>query len=176
MTASHRRYFVLIKRGGCARDGTQLSAKQAALQLLAAGTWALWSLDDRRRRVVADDQVAIYIAGEGEDSQHVIATARVAGTDFWSTDLDRSYPLIPSGVSGKVLRLDHVKLLEPAVDVRHERARLQATTRDPSKWGLAFRGGIRVVSSQDFAVLSGASRRAAAAAGKQPGGRHGLQG
>lgn len=148
-------HFLLMKRDSLSRNGTALSAHEAATALLDAGVWPLWEHTRNRKVIQAGAEVAVYLAG---GNHLVVATAKVASNVPWSTALARTYPLMLDGVPFAALQLRDVRKLPTPRDVKLLRNELSFLRSVGPKWGVAFMGGTRAVSVDDFAVLTGAGQ------------------
>lgn len=144
-------HFLLMKRDSLSRDGKALSAHEAAMALLTAGVWPLWEHTRNRKVIQAGAEVAIYLAGA---NHLVVATAKVTSNVPWSTAHARAYPLVLDGTPFAVLQLGDVRTLPAPRDVKLLRSELSFLRSVGPKWGVAFMGGTRSVSAQDFAVLT----------------------
>ncbi len=153
---TNRTHFVLIKREGLARDGRALSALESAKALVDGGVWPLWEHTRNRKSIGAGAKLAVYLAGHGGK---VIATACARDVTPWSASLARRYPLVLDGVPGAAIHLQDVRMLPTPVQVRSRIGELSFLVgRNASKWGVAFMGGTRAVSEQDFRVLTTPAR------------------
>lgn len=142
--------YVLIKRNGPDRNGRNLTALASAMLLLDAKTWPLWDSTRNRKVIAVGDQLAIYLAGSSE----VIATAKVSKIEKWNAIFANRYPLMLDGSPEAVLVLDEVTLLEHPVKVKDRLKGLSFINHESQKWGVAFMGGSRAVSDDDFCILT----------------------
>ncbi len=149
---STNRHFLLMKRDSFSREGQELSARDAALALLTAGVWPLWEHTRNRKVIQAGADVAVYLAGAGN---LVIATARVAANVPWSSAIARTYPLMLDGTPFAVLQLADPRTLSTPRNVKALRNELSFLRSVGPKWGVAFMGGTRALSGEDFALLTG---------------------
>lgn len=145
-------HFLLIKRDALTRAGLPIDAAQSALLLLNARIWPLWRGTPNRLRVVAGDEVAVYLAGAKES--RVIAHVAVERVGPWTRDLAKAYPLSLDGEPVSVLHLSAAQILQHRVDVRSLLPRLSFVRPGIKKWGVYFTGGMRAVPAGDFALLT----------------------
>jgi hypothetical protein len=145
--------FLLVKSGP--------HAMRDACHILDRGLWPLWEHTRCRHQIGDGDSVAIYIAGRGT----VVATASVQSVLPWTRTLAHAYRLPLEGVPSVALFLVDVCQLVPAINVRERLAELSFIKRGSKKWGAAFMGGARKVSSADFVALTRQQERALVAKG-----------
>lgn len=143
-------HYILIKRDGYDAQGHKCSAAQCAQLLLDYGRWPLWEKTRNRKKIAVGDRIAVYLAGCSE----VVAVAVVSGIEQWKNVHARKYPLELDGVPQAQLLLSDVRPLAPSIAVRDRLHRLSFITQGSPKWGVAFMGGTRGVSTADFAVLT----------------------
>ena len=155
MDVRSTRHYVFVKQDGYSRDRQWISAYEAARRLLDARMWVFWGSVEGAGRIKAGNRVAIYVAGNGEHSQEVIATAFVDKVVLWTGDFSSRYPLAEGGELARVVLLERIVMLDPVVDARARVAQLKSRPRSPDKWGLYFKGGVRSVSERDFRILTG---------------------
>ncbi len=144
------KHFLLTKRAGPDARGRELSASEAANLLLDVGVWPLWEHTRNRKAIVAGSRLAVYLSG----SSQVVATACVAAIESWTPAKRRSYPLMLDGTPETVLILKDVRKLHRPVEVRERLSRLSFVTPGVKKWGVAFMGGTRRLTSDDFLALT----------------------
>lgn len=144
--------YLLIKGSGCTAKGASLSARDAALALLKAQLWPLWEHTRNRQAIQQGDSIAVYISGD--NNQQVIAQAKVTALSLWTASIARSYPLMLDGTPFSVLHLGDIKVFEAPVRVVERLSRLSFVNPESKKWGVAFMGGVRALSDQDFALLT----------------------
>lgn len=142
--------YLLIKQHGLDAKGRNCTARASAQLLLDAKVWPLWDRTRNRKVIAAGDRLAVYLAGTSE----VIATAQVLKVEKWSNSHARWYPLLLDGIPAAVLVLENVSMLPVPVQVRQRLQQLSFVPRNSSKWGVAFMGGVRVVSDVDFKQLT----------------------
>lgn len=147
-----KQHYLLIKREGFRTDGKALTAHQSALALLEAGIWPLWEHTRNRRAMKAGDEVAIYLSGRG--NQVVIASAIVTEIGPWEGSIARRYPLLLDGTPFAVLHLSKKHVFQRPIKVAAKLNSLSFVKKDDPKWGVAFMGGTRALSSADFDVLT----------------------
>lgn len=143
-------YFLLIKQASPDANGVMLSAWRSAERLLTVGLWPLWQHTRNRKAITAGAKVAIYLAGTSE----VVATASVASKEHWTAAHRRAYPLMLDGTPDSVLILDTVATFERAISVPGRIDKLSFLRPGAIKWGVAFMGGTRSLSKEDFDVLT----------------------
>lgn len=146
------KHYLLIKSDCLSAAGARLSAKESAMALINKGYWPLWEHTRNRKAITAGDKIAIYLSGTGGSA--VIATAKVDMIAQWNTAFARGYPLVLDGTPFAVLLLTNVKILAKAVPAKERLSRLSFINQASPKWGVAFMGGTRSVSADDFAVLT----------------------
>lgn len=143
-------HYLLVKREGVTPEGKILSASESAGLLLQSRIWPLWKATRNRKAVKAADKVAVYLSGH--NNQIVIATATVKEQGPWSRTLARAYPLVLDGEPESVLHLDNIVTFDDPRPVKPKLHRLSFYNGGP-KWGVAFMGGTRALSAQDYAIL-----------------------
>lgn len=145
-------HFILIKLDGYDAKGRFMSGYDSAKALLDAGIWPLWQRT-RCKNIVGDgDKVLIYIAGTSEHAREVVASATVETVEIWNKQHEAIYPLALDGIPLKVLRLTDIKM-ESTVNITDKLDQLSFIPENREKWGVALMGGMRQLSSDDFALL-----------------------
>lgn len=142
--------YLLIKSSGPDRNGRNLTALASAKLLLDAKTWPLWTKTRNRKVIAAGDRLAVYLAGSSE----VIATAVVSRVEKWNAIHANRYPLMLDSAAHATLILGDIHLLTTPVTVKERLKQLSFINQESEKWGVAFMGGTRAVSDDDFRVLT----------------------
>jgi hypothetical protein len=150
--------YLLIKRAGFSRDEKRLSAYDSAVALLQWGRWPIWKGTRNKDRVKAGDQVAVYLAGDEKGTKRIVATARVQEVMPWAGRMFAECPILVDGIPLKVLVLTDAQVLAEPVEIRPLLPRLRFLPANPKKWGVAFMGGMRSLSAQDFRLVTGGGR------------------
>lgn len=145
-------YFVLVKLACFAKDGKNVSAYDGAIRLLDSGLWPMYSKTKNIRKVSSGDNIAIYVAGP--KYQCIVATAKVASVDIWRKEFLANYPLLMDGIPYLALRLQDVAVLPEPVYLVDKLSLLSFIPENQKKWGVCFMGGCRMVSPDDFRLLT----------------------
>ena len=151
-TPTEMRHFLLVKQADLNSTGAPLTARASALILLDQGIWPLWTNTRCRLQVQAGDQVAIYLAGTG--NQVVIAAATVANKTPWKASMLARYPLSLGGAPVMVLHLANVHRFDRPVPIHQHLPHLSFVGTNPKKWGVGLMGGMRSVNPGDFKLLT----------------------
>jgi hypothetical protein len=144
--------FILIKMPDFDKVGKRLSAHDAALAVARSGVWPLWSRTPCKDLVKAGDKVAIYTGGA--KAQRVIAKAVVEGRHAWSNTDTAAYPLAMSGIPLIALQLKVTELAE-SIHLPDYLDLLDLTITNKKKWGVKLMGGMRSMTDNDYALLTG---------------------
>ncbi len=147
-------YFILVKNDCYTNQGSFLTGAESARLLLEKQFWPLWQNTACKEMVKDGDHLLIYIAGQGELSQTVFSSALVKGIKPWDRSWADMCPLSHDDIPEKVLMLGAVKFFSTPVKVQKKLDELSFVPADKSKWGVAFMGGMRRVTKQDYKVLS----------------------
>lgn len=148
--------FVLIKSPDHdARSGARIGALAAAKQLLNCGFWPLWKNTPGRIVVDGGDYVCIYLSGSGS----VIASARIAKILPWSRVFAEAYPLALGGVPELVLILVDIEVFVRPVAARNHVDQMDCVGRNKLKWGAAFCGGMRSLTTHDYRLLTASTSK-----------------
>lgn len=146
------KYYLLIKSAGNDIKGATLTPLESATALLQTGIWPLWEHTRNRKAISKDDEVAIYLSGT--DLPRVIAKAKIASIENWSASISKLYPLQLDGQPYSVLMLTNIEFFKYPISVRHKLSQLSFINKASPKWGVAFMGGTRSLSENDFKLLT----------------------
>lgn len=157
MTKQKRTHYVLIKSQAVTEAGGIECGWLSARKLLQSGMWPLYERTLCRKMVREDERVLIYVAGDELHGRHIVAEARIAGVEAWTSTAARECPILLDGIPATVLRLDQIHYLDKPVRVSDVLDRLSFAPKNRSKWGFLFAAGMRSLEQADFNVLRGLS-------------------
>lgn len=149
-----KKHFILVKLPGHDTKGIALSARAAAIKLLDAKFWPIFSRTRNKKVMAPGDEVAIYLGGQY--NQLIIATATIEKIEPWQKSFKDRYPLTMDGIPESVLVLSNISVLKQPVDVTEILDSLTFIPKNIKKWGVAFMGGARLVNQADYNRLTDA--------------------
>lgn len=154
-----KNHYLLTKRDGFTAAGEMISATDSALALLDIGFWPLFKGTPCRKMVKPGQKVLIYLAGNNEDCQRVIASVTIKSITEWSKrDHAKRYPLMLDDEPSLVLNFTDIKIFGSPVSIREHLHHLDLVPKkNPAKWGMAMVGGMKSLSEHDYYILSGAA-------------------
>ena len=145
--------YILIKKEGFDPCGNALSADECVRKLLAWKGWPLWERTKNRKSVKAGDRLCIYVTGDTPNKHHVVASATIKTVVQWSLAHDRTFPIEKDAVPSVVLTLTDCHMFNLPVSVPDKLDTLSFIPENRKKWGVAFMGGIRAITSDDYDQL-----------------------
>ena len=137
--------------------GKTIGAKDYVHNMLSRSVWNLYQRTSFRDAITSGDRVFFYIAGEKEDSGHVVAEAEVLKDDTVRTSKFDEYG---SAIS-KVLILINEKIYAKSSNLKSVIRKLSIGKKVDGagkKWGSVLMGGAKKLTDDDVRVILGGSK------------------
>jgi hypothetical protein len=157
--------FILVCTDAVTPEGARLGAETLAEARLVAHRWPLYPQTPHQGRMAPGDRLVVYLGGSRVGAQSFYAIGRIALIERSKRGRDSSSAhdhLQGHQPASSWLLLKDTQRLNPRVSVRDLLPKLSFLPKTPSRWGVAFMSGVRILSDADWRVI--VARGAASAA------------
>lgn len=146
--------FILVTSGADKVDGGRMYAAEIAQRRITACKWPLYKNTPHRKEVLPGDRFVIYLAGQGPESQHFVASATMQGvTTGNGYDADGQDVIITPPES--VLILSDVFRFTKLIPIRLILNQLSFIPRNSTNWGVVMQRGCKKISENDYELTLG---------------------